>query len=123
MKKLLYIMIALLIFLYPYTAKADAPSKENVTFSVLSNSSLPIAGESILGARGSDDLQEYGTTDDTGILTVSVPHGRYTLLQSLSGTTQTFNDVEVGYNTETIQLILLKLRSKSKTAPGSRFKA
>lgn len=55
MKKLVYI-IALLISLCPFAAKADAPSEESVTFSVLSSSSLPIAGASISRAKGSDDL-------------------------------------------------------------------
>lgn len=72
-------MIALLIFLYPYTAKADAPSEENETFSVLSSTSLPITGVSIAGVRNQMIYRntELRTTPEVWLLVCSMEDIRY----------------------------------------------
>lgn len=118
MKKFMYIMLVLLISLCPFAASADAPSEEYVTLTVMSSYDEPVSGATILGAEGSDELQEYGTTNDSGSLTVSLPLGRYTFSAKLKGTTQTLNNVEVSYNNEKIQFNTVEAKVKILNSSG-----
>lgn len=112
MKKIACLLIAFLIFLCPLAASADAPLEDTVTFSVMSSSGLPIAGAAISGARGSDDLQFYGTTDNSGKLSSSLPLGKYTFTAKLNGSSQTLEAVEVSYNNDIIQFNTVEAKVK-----------